>query len=233
MTHLTFSIFNSPATLAVANDPPKFQHTSPLVIFTFESEDPKDIFTVIATGSSPITFSLSSSVSAIFAIDASTGLLRSKVELDADTGETFYSFHIFASDGSRSSRLSIFIFLQDVNNHPPVFTEHVYNVTVPEDIAIGAPLITIEATDDDLEFNVIQYFIVSGDDTGRFSIDINTGEITIAQELDYETTTSYTLTIQAFDNGDPPLNDTATVVVMVTDVNDNDPIFTQSKYTAK
>jgi hypothetical protein len=193
----------------------------------------KDIFTILATDESAVTYSLSSSVGNVFAIGASTGVLRSKVGLDADTGAGFYSFDIFASDGSLSSKLSTFVFLQDVNDNPPMMTEDVYPATVPEDIAIGSPVVAVEATDADVELNVIQYFITSGDDTGRFAIGAFTGEITIAQELDYEMTTSFSLIVSAFDNGDPPLNDSATVVITVTDVNDNDPIFTQSKYTAK
>ncbi len=57
-----------------------------------------------------------------------------------------------------------------------------------------------------------------GNDAGHFSVGTDDGQITVAAGLDYETTTSYSLTVQASDgNGG---TDTATVGIDVTDVNE-------------
>jgi hypothetical protein len=61
------------------------------------------------------------------------------------------------------------------------------------------------------------YSISSGNDAGKFTIDSSTGAITLAASLDYETTTSYTLTIQVSDGS---LTATTNQVVNITDVNE-------------
>ncbi|NXJ24428.1 PCDAB protein, partial [Dicrurus megarhynchus] len=56
--------------------------------------------------------------------------------------------------------------------------------------------------------------------TDVFSIDANTGEITLTGTLDYETVTLYDLNIKATDKGTPPLSGHCKVVLEVLDVND-------------
>ncbi|NXM42680.1 PCDA6 protein, partial [Gymnorhina tibicen] len=53
-----------------------------------------------------------------------------------------------------------------------------------------------------------------------FSIDANTGEITLVGELDFETFTLYDLNVKAKDKGTPPLLGHCKVLVEVLDVND-------------
>ncbi len=50
--------------------------------------------------------------------------------------------------------------------------------------------------------------------------------------LDRETKSAYDIVLAAFDGGAPPLNGTMTVHVEIQDVNDNQPIFNQSRYFA-
>ena len=62
------------------------------------------------------------------------------------------------------------------------------------------------------------YSITAGNDAGKFTINSSTGVITTAAALDYETTTSYTLTVTATDSfGNAS---TTTQTVNVTDVNE-------------
>ncbi len=56
------------------------------------------------------------------------------------------------------------------------------------------------------------------------------GEITIAVALDYEMSHNYFLTIKATDGGLRPLSDTAMVNIVVSDANDNKPMFSQDIY---
>ena len=48
----------------------------------------------------------------------------------------------------------------------------------------------------------------------------------MAEALDYETLSQYSLIIEAADGGVPSLMNTTTVTIHVTDVNDNPPVFT-------
>lgn len=58
------------------------------------------------------------------------------------------------------------------------------------------------------------------------------GAIFIIENLDYESSHEYYLTVEATDGGTPSLSDVATVSINVTDVNDNSPVFSQDTYTA-
>ena len=60
--------------------------------------------------------------------------------------------------------------------------------------------------------------IIGGNTQGHFSLDSNSGELTLLSTLDYETTNSYSLTVQAQDGGG--LADTAVITINVTDVNE-------------
>ncbi|CAB1063265.1 T1SS secreted agglutinin RTX, partial [Olavius sp. associated proteobacterium Delta 1] len=65
--------------------------------------------------------------------------------------------------------------------------------------------------------------IIDDYEGGNFVIDGGTGDIYIADnnDLDYETATSYMLTVEVEDSGLPPLNNTAMITVDVTDVNES------------
>ena len=65
----------------------------------------------------------------------------------------------------------------------------------------------------------VVYSITGGNTNSAFAINSSTGEITVndINELDYETTTSYTLTITATQNAD---STTATITVNINDVNE-------------
>ena len=75
---------------------------------------------------------------------------------------------------------------------------------------------TVSATDPD-EGDTVSYAITSGDADSRFTIDEETGAITVAASLDHETTDEYTLTVEA-DDDDNGGTATVTVTVTVTDV---------------
>ncbi|ROL47338.1 Protocadherin Fat 2 [Anabarilius grahami] len=75
------------------------------------------------------------------------------------------------------------------------------------------------------------YSIVNGDPKQQFSIDPRTGHITVLSMLDREEITHYSLTVQAADEGSPPLSSAVQVTVTVSDVNDNPPMFSQINHS--
>ena len=68
--------------------------------------------------------------------------------------------------------------------------------------------------------------------TSVFVTAANSGVITLRQKLDHETKPFYNITIAARDLGSPTLSGYVHLLVTVTDVDDNAPVFHSDKYTA-
>ena len=99
-------------------------------------------------------------------------------------------------------------------NRAPVFGSAAYAFSVAEDAATGTAVGSVSATDADDD--TLTYSIETGNGEGKFAINGSSGAFTTAGALDYETTPSYALTVQADDgNGGTA---TATVNVTVSDV---------------
>ena len=101
----------------------------------------------------------------------------------------------------------------------PTFGASSYTFPVREDAAVDDPAGTVSATDPNDD--AVTYAITVGNGDGKFAIATSSGEITVAGELDYETTPSYTLTVRASDVGGNAA--TATVGIAATDVIDETP----------
>ena len=114
--------------------------------------------------------------------------------------------------------------LMDANDHAPVLSPHP-PLTLPEDTPTDSIVAVVTATDEDAGSNAaLQYVIFSGNTGGVFTMRSD-GGLRVFHPLDYETVTHYELVIEARDGGNPRLTDSITVVVNVTDVNDNAPEF--------
>jgi hypothetical protein len=121
----------------------------------------------------------------------------------------------------------------DENDETPIFDADVGQRVIFENAPVGTVVATPYATDRDSTagFNVVSYSIVGGNAGNTFTIDSMTGGITTFKPLDREDISSYTLTIQALDNGLPTgLSSTIDIVVEVQDVNDNYPVFERISY---
>ena len=80
-------------------------------------------------------------------------------------------------------------------NVAPVFDPTSFTFNVAEDAEVDAEVGTVSATDEDTN-DALTYTIESGNTGSAFAIGSGTGAITVAGPLDYETTSSYTLTIK-------------------------------------
>ncbi|XP_069731782.1 LOW QUALITY PROTEIN: cadherin EGF LAG seven-pass G-type receptor 2 [Phaenicophaeus curvirostris] len=166
-----------------------------------------------------------------FAINNSTGWIVVASELDREAVD-FYSFGVEAQDqGSppMASSASVSVTILDVNDNSPEFTQREYSARLNEDAAVGTSVLTVSAIDRDAN-SVITYQISSGNTRNRFSITSQSGGglISLALPLDYKLERQYLLTIAASDG---TRQDTAQVVVNVTDANTHRPVFQSSHYT--
>ncbi|XP_028252910.1 cadherin EGF LAG seven-pass G-type receptor 1-like [Parambassis ranga] len=163
-----------------------------------------------------------------FAI-SSTGDLTTKQKLDYDEAPHHYSVEITISDGVNTDRAVVEVEVTDVNDNSPVFAPSSVTKSVPEDAEPGTNVTVVQATDKDSGFNKeIRYSLRGGE--GKFSIDPVSGIVSVAGALDRETEAQYNLQVVAEDQGRPARSATATLLVHVSDINDNAPKFTEAGY---
>ncbi|XP_075923658.1 protocadherin Fat 1-like isoform X2 [Petromyzon marinus] len=120
-----------------------------------------------------------------------------------------------------------------VNWHAPEFGEGFPSpVSVPEDLAVGATVATVTATDSDSGFDgKVVYVISGGNDHSCFSIEGDTGRVKVLLPLDREQSDAHTLNITAYDLGIVQKSSWRLLLVKVLDVNDNPPEFLQPAYS--
>ena len=79
----------------------------------------------------------------------------------------------------RTSTSHLIIYVNDINDHSPVFTESVYTAVLPESAPIGSFVSAPLAVDEDSGVNSnIYYSIISGNDFQWFDIQHSSGLIT-------------------------------------------------------
>ncbi|XP_015250322.1 PREDICTED: protocadherin gamma-A11-like isoform X4 [Cyprinodon variegatus] len=125
----------------------------------------------------------------------------------------------------KSGSVKINVVVMDANDNAPIFSQSVYRVNVPENAPKGPPIVRVSATDNDKGANQeVTYSFSQHTNTASslFHINPQTGEITLADELDYEKAKHYEIDIEATDKGG--LSDTSKVLIEVSDLNDNAPI---------
>ena len=163
-------------------------------------------FATDADGTDTVTYSLSSNPGSLFAIDANTGVVTVAGAIDREAAAS-YDIEVTATstDGSTSTQ-TFTININDVDEFDvttPTDTNGAAN-TVSETAANGTVVgITASASDGDATNNSVTYTLVDSGGTpvvgGPFTVDANTGVVTVADnsQLDYETATSHTIYVQA------------------------------------
>ena len=160
------------------------------------------------------------------------GDLKTARELDRET-KTFFNFMVSAVDkGGLKCLSNVTIHIDDVNDNTPTFTQAQYSVSEYEDARVGKVLLQVTADDGDLGLNRKLSYSLLGDARGTFSIETETGMISLEKPLNRETHASYSLTVKVEDAGTSPLWSTTTVTVLVLNINDVPPEFEQSVYAA-
>ena len=206
------------------NDAPKFSVRSTTEEVEEGDTPDRPVGSVVATGgTSPLKYSLEGRDAASFDIVEDSGLLQTKAALDF---ETRIDYEVIvkvedSADPKLSNTINVAITVEDVDE-VPVFTETTpIRRSVSENTVAGVNIGDPVSATGPAELG-LRYEIVSGAGT-NFAIDTETGQLKTAMEvnLDHETDTSHTVTVQA--EGDEG-SDTIVVTITVTDVNDA-PVF--------
>ncbi|XP_035624798.2 protocadherin alpha-2-like isoform X26 [Oncorhynchus keta] len=127
----------------------------------------------------------------------------------------------------RSGTSQIIVHVIDVNDNSPTFSKSLYKVRINENISLGTQLLKLEATDLDEgpHADILYSFMKRGNVNyaDMFSIDSQSGAITVKANLDHEENAAYELRVQATDQGPTARSGYSKVLVEVTDLNDNAP----------
>ncbi|XP_037403090.1 protocadherin alpha-13-like [Pygocentrus nattereri] len=170
-----------------------------------------------------------------FSIDVQSGEPTVSVELVLQKAldrekQSAISLVLTALDGGKPQKtgtLHITIHVIDVNDNKPVFNKPLYKVKIRENIAVGAKIISLTATDLDEGTNseLVYSFFGRGNakTDGLFTVIPETGDIVVKNQIDHEETPAIELRVQARDKGSPPRSSQCKVLVEVLDENDNAP----------
>uniref|UniRef100_A0A8C4SW14 Protocadherin-16 n=1 Tax=Erpetoichthys calabaricus TaxID=27687 RepID=A0A8C4SW14_ERPCA len=169
-----------------------------------------------------------------FSLNPSTGSLSILKALDREE-QGLYNLTLVAEDhGSPilSTEQLLSVHVIDVNDEVPQFEKTEFETQILENQKIGTSVLTLTAVDRD-QGNPVVWLkgkCIYGDPHGDFIIHSSSGVFSPSRPLDRERISRYSLTIMARDLGKPALSSTATVTVVVLDINDNYPTFTDSSF---
>uniref|UniRef100_A0A3Q4MGH4 Cadherin domain-containing protein n=1 Tax=Neolamprologus brichardi TaxID=32507 RepID=A0A3Q4MGH4_NEOBR len=143
-----------------------------------------------------------------------------------------YNITITAKDDgipALTSTKDLNVYVSDVNDNPPKFSDTVFNVYLKENSPLGATLQRVSALDVDIDQNgQVSYSIVESKSNSlpistMVNVNSKTGDIISLQSFNYEELKTFQFEVQATDSGVPPLSSNVTVNVLILDENDNSP----------
>ncbi|XP_041078523.1 protocadherin gamma-A11-like isoform X12 [Polyodon spathula] len=122
--------------------------------------------------------------------------------------------------------------VQDINDNTPTFPDKEIRLNILESAAPGKRFSLESAQDSDAGTNSIQSYTLSTNE--YFILDVNTRaggskypELILEKALDRETRSEHFLILNAVDGGNPRQSGSVNIHVIVLDINDNAPVFTQ------
>ncbi|XP_043321151.1 protocadherin gamma-B2 isoform X31 [Cervus canadensis] len=126
-------------------------------------------------------------------------------------------------DPIQTGTTQIRVKVTDANDNPPVFSQDVYKVSLRENSPPGTFVLKVKATDQDEGINAeITYSFKTLRGIGNmFVLDHQSGEIKSNGPIDFEISSSYTISIEAKDGGG--MTSECKVILDILDENDNAP----------
>ncbi|KAI4883910.1 hypothetical protein NFI96_021125 [Prochilodus magdalenae] len=126
-----------------------------------------------------------------------------------------------------TSTATVIVNVADVNEAPVFYPEELI-ISVPENLAVDDKLTVYTATDPDTAKNQKVIYRVGNDSAGWLKVEEETGQIKVRSSMDRESLLvkddKYTALILAIDDDQIPATGTGTLVIKLTDVNDNAPV---------
>ncbi|XP_053575584.1 protocadherin gamma-B2-like [Bombina bombina] len=173
-----------------------------------------------------------------FAVNLENGNLYVKERIDREALCESQATCILTFDAVVENPLNVFhvkVEIQDINDNAPNFLYKVIELEIVELTSPGARFVLQNAQDSDVGKNALLNYKLS--DNEYFVLNEKTGadgskssELVLEKPLDRETQNIYELILTASDGGNPVQTGNMIIKIIVTDSNDNFPIFTQEIY---
>ncbi|XP_057588852.1 protocadherin gamma-A2-like isoform X2 [Hippopotamus amphibius kiboko] len=174
----------------------------------------------------------------LFALNPRSGSLVTagridREELCAQSARCLVNFNILLED--TLNIYSVEVEITDINDNAPRFVVEEVEVKISEMTTPGFRVPLKSAHDADVGENTLKKYELNSND--YFSLDVRIGadgnkypELVLERALDREEEPVHYLILVALDGGHPVRSGTSRIRVMVLDVNDNAPVFTQPEY---
>ncbi|ROL53145.1 Protocadherin-16 [Anabarilius grahami] len=172
-----------------------------------------------------VKFSMKDNHLGHFSIDSRSGDVKVTSRFSSNP-QMRYTLRVVATDNGlfpleETAVVHIQVYVLDQHNGNSKDLQSLKHFTVQEDAKLGTVIGTLGISNTpDVQ---IRYCIVEGDGSMQFDIKSASGELYVAQHLDYEVTQRYFLVVRA--DATPTFNVTVFVVISVVDVNDHTPWF--------
>jgi len=143
--------------------------------------------------------------------------LQTNAEIDYEEQNTF-NIYVRTDDGNGGDYEKAFVLsAKNLNDNLPVLTDEIFLIdkNSSNKMLVG----TVSGTDADGDITPLNYSIIAGNSNDVFAIDSITGEIIVnkATELDFDTTSKYTLTVEVSDG---TYIDSAVISILLSDLNE-------------
>lgn len=189
-----------------------------------DKEEDAHLFTYRDVNRTHVAVVLAQSLEHLVDSDNPQNVVKFRLGCDFDTGDDLISAY-----------LSVTVYIEDVNDHPPIFLHTPYTVTVDELTPTGLTIFRgINAFDRDkpnTPNSDVQYSITAGDERGHFTLDIMQRALVLKKPLDYDKgDKEFSIVITASDRGTPQRSTNTTIYVRVQDNDDLPPKFTRDVY---
>ncbi|XP_041845618.1 protocadherin alpha-2-like isoform X27 [Melanotaenia boesemani] len=175
---------------------------------------------------------ITSDILKLFSLDNKKGEIRVKGKIDYETANV-YKLDVKASDKGQppmTTDCRVIIDIQDVNDNEPEIEVTSLSSMVPENSKHGSVIAIISVRDSDSGLNgkVVCQLTDNVPFELKPSFKENMYSLVTKEALDRETVSQYNISIRAIDCGEPPQSTVKTLIIQISDVNDNSPEFSQS-----
>ncbi|MEQ2178912.1 hypothetical protein GOODEAATRI_019079 [Goodea atripinnis] len=183
-------------------------------------------------GTITYTLGLSSGGTLPFTITKETGQLCTSTVLDRDEGLDKFELTVTATDGGGLSSVSrVRVTVVDINDNRPTFYPVLYMVSLSTHSAPGTSVVKVTANDPDAgENGRVTYRTLPEGGSNLFTLNKDTGVISLSRSLHGKTNTVISMVISAVDGGGLTAPVNARVNVSVVAGSMASPVFEQGQY---